>query len=152
MNLHPFRQRQSAFTLVEIMVVCLIVGILSALSLAAISRIKEKTARSVIHNNLRQYYQAKEYYYAETGTTKASSIITLEREGYISKSLKDRLLGHASYESKMGWHYRIIFTPGMPTTAFQGRLVTGSVPTGEVIYYPAGEYNPQEVFRSALHP
>ena len=139
-------RRQSAFTLVEIMVVVLIVGILSSLSMFAIGRIKERSARSVIQNNLRQYYDAKEYFYAETGFPQLITPVSLQTKNYIKASLKAQLMSHTSFESNLGWRYQFIAWPGLPVYAFRGEdpLVrrgphqepTFKKTSGEVIWYP----------------
>jgi prepilin-type N-terminal cleavage/methylation domain-containing protein len=137
MTLRPFRSAR-AFTLIEIMIVVLIVGILSLLAMVAIGRIKEKAARTLVTNNLRQIYNAKEYYFAETGKGGFVRVAELWRKNYVTRRLAVGLFdyGHAGLDLQTGWHYPADVYAGEPTMAYKGVLISGS-PTGEVIYYPA---------------
>jgi prepilin-type N-terminal cleavage/methylation domain-containing protein len=80
------RRSLRAFTLVELMVVVVIVGILSSLAVAAIVRIKAVATESTIRNNLRQIYQAKEFYFTEHGDQAGVFAQTLLDEKYISEN------------------------------------------------------------------
>ncbi|MEI6107701.1 MAG: prepilin-type N-terminal cleavage/methylation domain-containing protein [Opitutae bacterium] len=124
------------FTLIEIMIVVSVVVLLSLLAMVAIGRIQDRAARSLIENNLRQLYQAKEYYYSETGSTQVASVPVLARSGYLSGSVKERLMNTHSFEANKGWHYYPVLRAGQPVLAYQGEKMAGGVPTGEVIYYP----------------
>jgi len=131
-------RHQRGFTLVEIMVVCLIVGILSSLAIFTIGRIKERTVRNLIMNNLRQFYDAKEFYFAETGSTQPASVVTLANEGYIRESLKNAVMSHTSLEAHLGWHYSFVTNRDIPTYAYRGsRPAAGAPPSDDLIYYPA---------------
>jgi prepilin-type N-terminal cleavage/methylation domain-containing protein len=142
-------RRTRAFTLIEIMIVVLVVGLLSALAVAAIHHIKARAVRSLIQNNLRQLHAAKEQFYLNKGTNQGTTIIGLANEGYLRKSVSDHVMSGASLEGRMGWEYLFILMPGQPTYAFQGRdpgepdpgsnltVMKWKQPTGEVIWYPA---------------
>ncbi|MCX6401006.1 MAG: type II secretion system protein, partial [Propionibacteriales bacterium] len=65
------------FTLIEIMIVVSIVTILSTLAMIVIGRVQDRAARSLIENNLRQLYQAKEYYFTETGDADSVKFVEL---------------------------------------------------------------------------
>ncbi len=136
MNSTACSSRQRGFTLVEIMFVVLVVAILTGLAAFVIGRIKDRAVHSLLSNNLRQLYQAKEFYFTESGQAEPVGIQTLVREGYISASLYNRLYLGSTMESKMGWHYGRRFVIGEPTYAFQGDKQRGQAPTKETIYYP----------------
>lgn len=131
--------RVAAFTLVEIMIVVLVVGILSTLALAAISRIKARAVESMIRNNLRQLYQAQEFFFATEGEAgRFTSYTTLGSRGYISQGVLKHLQGPHTMEANAGWHYILILRPGQPVAAYKGAPVFGSAaPTGDAIFYPA---------------
>jgi len=141
--------RQRAFTLVEIMIVVLVVAILTGLAGVVIGRIKNRAARSLLENNLRQLYQAKEFFFAETGRTEPVGIKTLVQDGYVSEANYGRLYKGGSLENKMGWHYGRRFVVGEPAYAFQGEKQRGQAPTKEVIYYPGPPSSPQVLFTDA---
>lgn len=81
------------FTLIELMIVVTIVAILSLLAMVAIRRIEEKALRTVIVNNLRQIYNAKEYYYTESGASKITAVPALVRSGYLNANTQDQVMG-----------------------------------------------------------
>lgn len=139
----PDRRQRKGFTLVEIMVVVLVVGILSALAIAVIGTIKQRTLDSLIRNNLRQLHQAQEFYFAEsTPRGGFTTIANLEREGYLSKTVVKHLNAH-SMEANAGWRYFMVLRPGHPVAAFKGDGHSiGRVPTGEIVYYPDPPANP----------
>ena len=61
-------QRTKAFTLVEIMIVVVIIGLLAAMALPAFNRIQEKSRNTTLANDLRAFAQAFETYALEHGT------------------------------------------------------------------------------------
>lgn len=129
-------RRRAGFTLVEIMIVVGIVAILSMLAVFVIGRIKQRAAHSLIQNNLRQLYQAKEYYFTETGAGGDVGVKALIAGGYLKPSIEDRLFGSGSMETKMGWHYARRFAAGEPTYAYQGPQPTAATPPAVAEYYP----------------
>lgn len=66
LNRRPLR-RQTAFTLVEIMVVVVIIGLLAAIAIPAINRVKERSLASRMINDLRQIEAAFQRYALENG-------------------------------------------------------------------------------------
>ncbi len=103
------------FTLVEIMVVVVIVGLLSALAVPALNRVKKKSEETMVINTLRQIYNAKEIYFTETGKG-TSSLTVLLNEGYASKSLV------AAVGNPPGaWNFGAMthLNPGGPVMAFE---------------------------------
>jgi prepilin-type N-terminal cleavage/methylation domain-containing protein len=63
----PKRLREGGFTLIEIAIVAIIVGLLSILAVATVRHLQQRSARSTILNNLRQLHEAKEHYFFEPG-------------------------------------------------------------------------------------
>ena len=63
-----FRQhRTNAFTLVEIMIVVVIIGLLAAMAIPAFKRVQQKSRNTTLANDLRAFAQAFETYALETG-------------------------------------------------------------------------------------
>lgn len=136
MSPHP---RQRGFTLVEIMIVTLVVAILTGLATVVIGRIKERAARALVENNLRQLYQAQEFYSAETGDMGEVNLAVLVRQGYLSVAQFNRLYTHSlnSLETKMGWRYQTMFRSGSPTYAYRGTPpAVNAPPSDDLSYYP----------------
>ncbi len=143
----PKRSRQGGFTLMEIALVALIVGLLSALAVATVRHLQERAARSTLLNNLRQLHEAKEHYFFESGAN-LSTPRGLAGRGYLRQSVSDRVTSGTTFEAHLGWHYGYFLMPGQPTYAYQGTdpgtpvgnanpgSMTWSQPTGEVIWYP----------------
>lgn len=122
-----------AFTLVELMVVVLIVGVLSALAIAAVSRVKEAAMQSAIRNNLRQIYQAKEHYF----------FINADQTGVLAQTLLDeeyltRTTWAACFESPVvhGVSYQGYFTPDDPVWAGPATVSNGALNVSRQIIYP----------------
>jgi len=145
MKSFPFNRR-GGFTVIEIAIVVSVVGIVSWVAVVALQRVGDVAARTVIANNLRQLYQAKEYYFSETRSTDLTNVSTLAEKGYIKASLNDQFQTMLSFEGSRGWHYGLDLLPGQPAYAYQGTLPANSAPTGEVIYYPAEPGSLDELF------
>lgn len=138
MKLHPTSQRRRAFTLVEIMIVCAIVGILSSMALFAISRVKERTTQTLIANNLRQLYQAKEFYYSESGESDPIWSRELAAKGYLKQSTYDRIYASNGVDSQKGWTYSHLLFANSPAQAYRGRKpATGAPGSEDIINYPS---------------
>ncbi|MCF7689739.1 MAG: type II secretion system GspH family protein [Cephaloticoccus sp.] len=149
----PKRHREGAFTLIEIMIVVLIVAILSWLAMVAVSRIKERAIRTTIANNLRQIYNAKEFYFSENAGQTIATVMLLSNKGYVTPGLFDRLFKHPSLEVGAGWHYGMILFPVEPAYAYTGVKPPSSNPTGDVIYYPGPPSDYQKLFgKDAVAP
>jgi general secretion pathway protein G len=63
--MHPTRSR--AFTLVEIMIVVVIIGLLCAMGIPAMARLTQKSGGTTVVNNLKQFSSAFEQYSMEAG-------------------------------------------------------------------------------------
>ena len=132
-----------AFTLVEIMIVVLIVGILSSLAIFVVVRIKERVSESIVRNNLRQLYSAVELFYADNPEKTTVGYPALFRDGYISRSLNEAIKSGVSMSAE--WHYRTTSLRNSPVWALQGRPTPVTVdrppPPGQVImFYPEGAF------------
>jgi len=68
MNLQPTR-RPDAFTLVEIMVVIVVIGLLAALALPQFQKVRTSAQDRAVTNNLRALAGAADQYYLENGVT-----------------------------------------------------------------------------------
>lgn len=62
---------RKGFTLVEIMIVVVIIGLLAAMAVPAFNKVREEARRKAIINNLRQVASAGQQYILENGVTSA---------------------------------------------------------------------------------
>jgi len=62
-----------AFTLVEIMIVVVIIGLLAAMAIPAFQRVRSSSQDKAVMNNLRQLSNASSQYYLEHGVTRITS-------------------------------------------------------------------------------
>jgi len=104
------------FTLVEIMIVVVIIGLLAAMAIPAFQKVRASAQEKAVLNNLRQLSAAADQYYLENGV----STVTF-----------DQIVGPGRYipriMSVMGENYRQIrFAVGEP---LQVRLPDGRVVT-----------------------
>lgn len=66
------------FTLVEIMIVVVIIGLLAAMAIPAFQKVRTESQKKSITNNIRQLTAAADQYYLENGTT---SVLTADLVG-----------------------------------------------------------------------
>jgi type IV pilus assembly protein PilA len=67
---HPcFRK---GFTLVEIMIVVVIIGLLAAMAIPAFNKVRQQSRQKTVTNNLRQFGAAAQEYMLDKGTTQAA--------------------------------------------------------------------------------
>lgn len=65
-------KRKKGFTLVEIMIVVVIIGLLAAMAIPAFNKVREQSRQKSMTNNLRQIASAGQQYILEEGVTTAS--------------------------------------------------------------------------------
>ncbi len=80
------RDRRSAFTLVEIMIVVVIIGLLAALAIPAFNRVRQKARVTTFINDLRIGKDAFETYALETGgwPPDGAAAMPTEMSGYMN--------------------------------------------------------------------
>ena len=71
--LRPPRRRRAAFTLVEIMIVVVIIGLLAAIAIPAFKRVQMSAQTSRAANDFRDFSQAFETYATQNGTWPANA-------------------------------------------------------------------------------
>lgn len=75
------------FTLVEIMIVVVIIGLLAAMAIPAFQKVRTESQKKAVTNNIRQLTAAADQYFLEHGTTSVAVADLVGRENYV-KELK----------------------------------------------------------------
>ncbi len=114
--------RRHGYTLVEIMVVVVIIGLLAAIAIPAFKRVQERSAASRIANDLRQYAEAIQRYNLENGQWPPSGAV-----GTIPVGLESYLPAGFTNPSPIGGQYS---WSGLPTLAIR---LTGATPNPAVM-------------------
>ena len=66
------KRSNKGFTLVEIMIVVVIIGLLAAMAIPAFQKVRRNSIRSTMDNDARQLAAGAQQYYMEAGTTQAA--------------------------------------------------------------------------------
>ncbi len=109
------RNTSKGFTLVEIMIVVVIIGLLAAMAIPAFQKVRTESQKKSITNNIRQVTAAADQYYLENGTTTADLFADLVGSDKYIKTL----------ESKSGESYPSILTQGSVYTVTWPAFTTG---------------------------
>jgi type IV pilus assembly protein PilA len=76
-------QSKKGFTLVEIMIVVVIIGLLAAMAIPAFQKVRETSQEKAILNNLRQLASAADQYFLENGVTQVASADLVGTDKYV---------------------------------------------------------------------
>jgi type IV pilus assembly protein PilA len=77
------RHSKKGFTLVEIMIVVVIIGLLAAMAIPAFQKVRTTSQTKTITNNLRQLASAADQYFLEYGVTTISSAALVGTDKYV---------------------------------------------------------------------
>ncbi len=101
--------RFAGFTLVEIMVVVVIIGLLAALAVPTFIKIRASSQDKAVLNNLRQLLFSADQYYLESGNTTVASadLVGTGSTNYVKQ-----------FQTVANETYAIVLTQATPITAF----------------------------------
>lgn len=74
---------KKGFTLVEIMIVVVIIGLLAAMAIPAFQKVRQTSRTKAVTNNLRQLASAADQYFLDNGLTQVSSADLIGTDNYI---------------------------------------------------------------------
>ncbi len=77
MHNYNYRIRERGFTLVEIMIVVVIIGLLAAMAIPAFNKIRQTSQDKAVLNNLRQISSAAQQYMLDEGVSQVSTAMIL---------------------------------------------------------------------------
>jgi len=109
------KNNKKGFTLVEIMIVVVIIGLLAAMAIPAFTKVRTTSQNKAISNNIRQIQSAADQYFLEKGATQVALSNLFGTDNYIKGSTDTLAVASETY----------------PATLTQGNNHTiNSVPTG----------------------
>lgn len=74
---------KKGFTLVEIMIVVVIIGLLAAMAIPAFQKVRETSQTKAITNNLRQLASGADQYFIENGVTTIGQAALIGTDKYV---------------------------------------------------------------------
>lgn len=80
---HTMRKTSKGFTLVEIMIVVVIIGLLAAMAIPAFQKVRTSSQDKAVLNNARQLAAAADQYFLENGTSTAGIASLVGSTAYI---------------------------------------------------------------------
>lgn len=107
------KNSKKGFTLVEIMIVVVIIGLLAAMAIPAFKKVRDTAQKKAILNNLRQLASAADQYFLENGVTTVSSANLVGTDKFV-KSV-DPVAGE-TYPTSIDQGTAISATGGTPGT------------------------------------
>jgi len=77
------KKNNKGFTLVEIMIVVVIIGLLAAMAIPAFQKVRQSSQDKAVMNNMRQLGAAADQYFLENGTSTVGITALVGSQAYI---------------------------------------------------------------------
>jgi len=81
--MNKLNRSNKGFTLVEIMIVVVIIGLLAAMAIPAFQKVRQSSQDKAVMNNMRQLGAAADQYFLENGTSTAAITSLVGSSAYI---------------------------------------------------------------------
>ena len=78
-----YTRSSKGFTLVEIMIVVVIIGLLAAMAIPAFQKVRSSSQDKAVTNNMRQLGAAADQYFLENGTSTADLTSLIGSQAYV---------------------------------------------------------------------
>jgi type IV pilus assembly protein PilA len=117
--MNKLKHPTSGFTLVEIMIVVVIIGLLAAMAIPAFQKVRQSSQDKAILNNARQLSAAADQYFLENGCSTVASTNLVGSDKYVK-----------AINTAAGEGYPADYTQGVAIT------ITGVAGTRTVTYAP----------------
>ena len=124
----------TGFTLVEIMIVVVIIGLLAAIAIPAFNRARQSSRYGNIMNNLREIGQGANQYFLERGRNRVAFSEIIDRDAYVSVFNR---VAREEYGSGSGLQNPIDGHRGLYAEITGPNNVVGSIHTPNNIFSPA---------------
>jgi type IV pilus assembly protein PilA len=109
------RAGKKGFTLVEIMIVVVIIGLLAAIAIPAFQRARTTSQEKAVYNNLRELGAAAQQYFLEEGVTTVGITFLTGPDNYV---INMEQIAEEIYPSVINADSLSISTTGNPTVTY----------------------------------
>jgi type IV pilus assembly protein PilA len=110
------------FTLVEIMIVVVIIGLLAAMAIPAFQKVRQSSIEKTLTNDAKQIASAANQYFMETGTS--TMTVTIDGNGLIDSTTP---LGSYVHQVTKGNTFSATITAGVTFTGANPALPAGTL-------------------------
>ena len=101
------------FTLVEIMIVVVIIGLLAAMAIPAFQKVRASSQVKAVTNNLRQLSSAAQQYFLENGVTSVTSAQLVGVNNYI-RAINTVTVGDSYQSPILATDTQVVATTSIP--------------------------------------
>lgn len=122
-------KNKKGFTLVEIMIVVVIIGLLAAMAIPAFQKVRANSQNKAVLNNVRQITSAADQYFLENGVTTVAVTELFGNTGYIKGTLVTMQVASETYAPNItqGTDYEV---SGLPS-GVGGAALGNHTPTAD---------------------